>query len=165
MSSSELADRVVAVCLGELPDTLPSAEVLMQKLDLQDPIATLQETDPVDINDLDTESIAWLLRGFANPDRCHEIERGSALTSLEMKEVVKRATRSDFEGGRFSAYEYFRLVDSKGRSVYFVAQANSDCGSDFPHTDHEGPRPALPYVKDTEEQLEDGTIRNFVIYG
>jgi hypothetical protein len=32
--SSELADRVVAVCLGELDDTLPSSKALMHALDL-----------------------------------------------------------------------------------------------------------------------------------
>jgi hypothetical protein len=163
--SSELADRVVAVCLGELNDTLPSSETLMHSLDLGDPVATLQETEPVDINDLDAESIAWYLKDSATAERCHEIEQGAPLTSFEQEEVARRATHSSFEQGIFSSYEYFRLNDSKGRSAYFVAQANSDCGSDFPHSNHEGPLATLPYQRDTEEQLRDGTVRNFVIYG
>ncbi len=165
MNRSELSDRVVAVCLGELNDTLPSAESLMLKLDLGYPVATLQETSAVDIKDLDEESLSWHLRDFASPERCKEVEQGSPLKPYEEREAVKRATRSVFEGGDFSAYEYFRLTDSKGRSVYFVALVNSDCGSYAPHSHHEGPYPSLPYNKDTEEQLDDGTIRNFVIYG
>ena len=53
MNRSELGDQIVAVCLGEANASLPSAEVLMQELDLGYPVATLQETSPIDINDLD----------------------------------------------------------------------------------------------------------------
>ena len=165
MNRSELGDQIVAVCLGEANASLPSAEVLMQELDLGYPVATLQETSPIDINDLDEESLSWHLRDFGSPERCKEIEQGSPLKPDEEREAVKRATRSVFEGGDFSAYEYFRLTDSKERSVYFVALVNSDCGSYAPHSHHDGPYPVLPYNKDSEEQRDDGTIRNFVIYG
>lgn len=52
-----------------------------------------------------------------------------------------------------------------GTTKVVALQADCDCGSDFLHTNPGGHLSALPFIKDAEEQLEDGTIRNFVIYG
>ena len=165
MTTENFADLVVAVCLGEIDADLPLPAECMELLSLNSPIATAQVTNPVEIEDLDMESIVEKLEGFATHSRCEAISGGASLTQEETQHVVCAATKAEFDNGTFSAIEYFRLTDSKGRSVYFSAQSNSDCGSWARSSDHDGPLSNLPYDKDTEMQEADGTLINFCIYG
>ena len=165
MEHEELTDYVVAVCLGETKAELPTAQKLMAMLGVDEPIATAQITDAVEIEHLDVETIAYYLSGHASPKRCKAIEDGAKLTAEEKKHVVNVAMKRAFDSGTFGAVEYFRVTDSKGRSVYFSAQSNSDCGSWAPSSGHEGPRPKMPYDQNTQEQSEDGSFINFCIYG
>jgi hypothetical protein len=165
MRTESFADLVVAVCLGEIDDDLPPPAECMELLELNSPIATAQFTDPVEIEDWDTESIVETLEGFTSDSRCEAIKEGASLTQEEKQHVICAATKNEFDSGSFSAIEYFRLTDSKGRSVYFSARSNSDCGSWARSSDHDGPLLDLPYDKDTEIQEADGTFLNFCIYG
>ncbi len=165
MRTEDLADLVVAVCLGEIDAELPPPAKCMDLLDLNSPIATAQVTNPVEIEDLDTESIVETLEGFTSHSRCQAIKEGASLTQEEKQHVICAATKNEFDSGSFLAIEYFRLTDSKGRSVYFSARSNSDCGSWVRSSDHDGPLLNLPYEKDAEFQELDGTFINFCIYG
>jgi hypothetical protein len=165
MRTENFADLVVAVCLGEINDDLPPPAECMELLELNSPIATAQFTDPVEIEDWDTESIVETLEGFTSHSRCQAIKEGASLTQEEKQHVICAATKNEFDSGSFSAIEYFRLTDSKGRSVYFSARSNSDCGSWARSSDHDGPFLDLPYDKDTQMQQVDGTFINFSIYG
>jgi hypothetical protein len=165
MEHEELTDYVIAVCLGETQAKLPPAEELMDMLGVDDPIATEQITDPVEIEHLDSETIAYYLEGHASPKRCKAIEEGAELTAEEKNHVVSVATKREFEHGAFGSVEYFRVTDSKGRSVYFSAHSNSDCGVWAQSSGREGPMMTMPYDRDTQEQLEDGSFISFSLYG
>jgi hypothetical protein len=165
MEHEELTDYVIAVCLGEIQAQLPPAGELMEMLGVEEPIATEQITNPVDIEHLDLETIADYLEGLASPKRRKAIEEGAELTVEEKKHVIRLATKREFERGGFGSVEYFRVIDSKGRSVYFSAYSNSDCGVWAQSSGYEGPMTAMPYHRNTEEQLEDGSFISFCIYG
>jgi len=143
MEHKELTDYVVAVCLGETKAKLPPAQKLMGLLGVDEPIATAQITNAVEIEHVDAETITYYLAGHSSPKRCKAIADGAKLTAKEKKHVVKVATKREFESGTFGTVEYFRVTDSKGRSVYFSAQSNSDCGSWTPSSGHEGPIPTI----------------------
>jgi hypothetical protein len=162
-SPQELADHVVAVALGEKRDKLPAAEELMTKLDLGYPIATESVTSAVDPEDLDPESCAWHLKKHASPERCAEIAEGAELSPEEHLLVTKAATLDAEEGGTFDFVRYYRITDSKGRSVYFSDVSGDDLGSYGPSSCHRGPLLELPYAADTSTQLEDGTVIKFYI--
>ena len=162
-STQELADHVVAVALGEKSDKLPPAEELMTKLDLGDAVATESVTSPVDPDDLDPESCAGYLEKFASPERCAEIAEGAKLSPEEHLLVTKVATLDAEEGGTFDFVRYYRVTDSKGRSVYFSDVSGDDLGSYGPSSCHRGPILELPYAADTSTQLEDGTVSKFYI--
>ena len=163
LSYEELVDHVVAVALGEKSDKLPPAEELMTKLDLGDAVATESVTSPVDPDDLDPESCAGYLEKFASPERCAEIAEGAKLSPEEHLLVTKVATLDAEEGGTFDFVRYYRVTDSKNRSVYFSEVSGDDLGSCGPSSGHEGPMLSLPYESNTETQLEDGTVVNFCI--
>jgi len=165
MEQEELTNYVIAVCLGEIQAQLPPAGEIMDMLGVEEPIATEQITDPVDIEHLDPETIADYLEGLSSPKRCKAIEEGAQLTAEEKKHVVRLATKSEFEHGGFGSIEYYRVTDSKGRSVYFSAHSNSDCGVWAQSSGHGGPMTTMPYDRDTQEQLEDGSFISFCLYG
>ena len=162
-SPQELADHVVAVALGERKDQLPPAEELMTKLDLGDPVATESVTSPVDPDDLDPESCARHLEKDASAERCAEIANGVTITPEERATVIKAATRRQADTGVFDFVRYYRVTDSKNRSVYFSEVSGDDLGSCGPSSGHESPMLSLPYESNTETQLEDGTVVNFCI--
>lgn len=159
----ELVDHVVAVALGEKKDKLPPAEELMAMLDLGEPIATESVTLPVDPDELDSESCAWHLEKHASAERCAEIANGATITPEERATVIKAATRRQADSGVFDFVRYYRVTDSKNRSVYFSEVSGDDLGSCGPSSGHEGPMLSLPYESNTEKQLEDGTVVNFCI--
>jgi len=163
MNHEELIDHVVAVALGEKKDQLPPAEELMTKLDLGDAVATESVTSPVDPDDLDPESCAGYLEKFASPERCAEIAEGAELSPDEHLLVTKVATLDTEEGGTFDFVRYYRVTDSKGRSVYFSDVSGDDLGSCGPSSCHRGPILELPYAADTSTQLRDGTVSKFYI--
>jgi hypothetical protein len=163
LSGEELADHVVAVALGEKKDQLPPAEELMTKLDLGDAVATESVTSPVEPADLDPESCAGYLEKFASPERCAEIAEGAELSPEEHLAVTKAATLDAEEGGTFDFVRYYRVTDSKGRSVYFSDVSGDDLGSYGPSSCHRGPILELSYAADTSTQLEDGTVSKFYI--
>jgi hypothetical protein len=165
MEHEELTNYVIAVCLGEIQAQLPPAGEIMVMLGVDEPIATEQITDPVDIEHLDPETIADYLEGLTSPKRCRAIEEGTQLTAEEKMHVVRLATKREFEHGGFGSIEYFRVTDSKGRSVYFSAHSNSDCGVWAQSSGREGPMMTMPYDRDTQEQLEDGSFISFSLYG
>jgi len=163
MNQNELADYVVAVALGEKQGELPPAEQLMAKLCHDDPVATASITWAVDPHDLDAESCAQHLEGHSNQKRITEIENGATLTPEEMSFVVKAATLREADSGVFDFYRYYRVTDSKGRSVYFSERSGDDLGSSGPSTEHQGPMLSLPYQENTDKQQEDGTVFRFCI--
>jgi hypothetical protein len=163
MEHDELKDYVVAVALGEKQGALPPAEELMSKLILGEAIATESVTSSVDPDDLDPESCAWHLRKHASPERCAEITNGAELSPEERHLVTKAATIDAEEGGTFDFVRYYRVTDSKGRSVYFSDVSGDDLGSFGPSSCHHGPILELPYATDTSTQLEDGTVVKFYI--
>ena len=163
MTNEQLADYLVGVALGEVKGKLPPAVELMSKLTLGDVIATESVTSPVDPDDLDRESCAWHLRKHASPERCAAITDGSELSQEERDLVTKVATVDAEEGGTFDFVRYYRVTDSKGRSVYFSDVSGDDLGSFGPSSCHQGPVLELPYVADTSTQLEDGTVVKFYI--
>lgn len=162
-SPQELADHVVAVALGERKDQLPPAEELMTKLDLGDPVATATITWAVDPKGLDPESCAQHLDGHADQTRITEIGNGAALAPEELSFVIKAATISEADSGVFDFYRYYRVTDSKGRSVYFSERSGDDLRSSGPSTDHQGPMLSLPYQENTDAQQEDGTVFRFFV--
>ena len=162
-TKEQLTDYVVTVALGEVKGKLPPAEELMSKLTLDDVIATESVTSPVDPDDLDPESCAWHLRKHASAERCAEIANGATITPEERATVIKAATRRQADTGVFDFVRYYRVTDSKNRSVYFSEVSGDDLGSCGPSSGHEGPMLSLPYESNTETQLEDGTVVNFCI--
>ena len=162
-TKEQLTDYVVTVALGEVKGKLPPAEELMSKLTLGDVIATESVTSPVDPDDLDPESCAWHLRTHASPERCAEIANGAKLSLEERRLATKVATLDAEEGGTFDFVRYYRVTDSKGRSVYFSDVSGDDLGSFGPSSCHHGPILKLPYATDTSTQLEDGTVVKFYI--
>ncbi len=163
MAQADLADYVVAIGLGEKKGNLPPPQQLMAKLGLGDPVATESVTSPVDPEHLDPESCAWHLKKHASPERCSEIANGATLSAEEWLLVTKAATIDAEQGGTFDFVRYYRVTDSRGRSVYFSEVSGDDLGSYGPSSYHDGPLLALPYDKDTDRQLEDGTVVKFVI--
>jgi hypothetical protein len=163
LTYQEILDRVVAVALGEKEDQLPPTEELMAKLDLGEPIATESVTWPVDPDHLDPESFVWHLEKHASAERCAEIANGAALTTEERVTVIQAATKQQADSGIFEFVRYYRVTDSKGRSVYFSEVSGDDLGSCGPSSCHHGPMLKLPYAADTHTQLEDGTIVEFYI--
>ncbi len=162
--SKALADHVVAVALGEKKDKLPAAEKLMAELCTDEPIATASFTSPVeDPDDFEPENAVFYLEKSADPSRLAQIEKGAALTPEERATVIKAATKRQADSGVFEFVRYYRVTDSKGRSVYFSEVSGDDLGSYGPSSGHEGPMLSLPYESNTEEQLEDGTVVNFCI--
>ena len=163
MSHDELVDHVVAVALGEKKGKLPPAEQLMAKLCHDEPIATASITWAVDPDDLDPESCAQYLERHSDQKRIAEIENGATLTPEELSFVIKAATMSEADSGVFDFYRYYRVTDSKGRSVYFSERSGDDLGSSGPSSEHEGPILSLPHTTDTDTQQEDGTVFRFCI--
>jgi len=163
MSHQELVDYVVAVALGESNGDLPSAEKLMAELCHDEPIATESVTWPIDPDELDPESCAWHLEKHASAERCAEIANGATITPEERATVIKAATRRQADSGVFDFVRYYRVTDSKNRSVYFSEVSGDDLGSCGPSYGHEGPMLSLPYESNTETQLEDATVVNFYI--
>jgi hypothetical protein len=105
------------------------------------------------------------LAGDASLKMCKAIDNSARRTAQQEKHVGNVATKREFDSGTFGAVEYFRVTDSKGRSIYFSAQSNSDCGSWAPSSGHEEPMPTMPYDQNTHEQLEVGSFINFCIHG
>jgi hypothetical protein len=163
MSHQELVDYVVAVALGEGIGELPSAEKLMADLCHDEPIATETITWAIDPADLDPESYTQYLEGHSDQKRITEIENGAILTPEELSFVIKAATMRDADSGVFDFYRYYRVTDSKDRSVYFSERSGDDLGSSGPSSNHEGPLLSLPYETDTDTQQEDGTVNRFCI--
>jgi hypothetical protein len=164
LSYEELADHVVAVALGEKKDKLPTAEKLMAELCMDEPIATASFTSPVeDPDDFEPENAVFYLEKSVDRSRLAEIERGAALTPEERAAVIKAATKRQADSGIFDFVRYYRVTDSRGRSVYFSEVSGDDLGSYGPSSGHEGPLLHLPYKEDTETQLDDGTVVNFCI--
>lgn len=161
MNTELLADYVAAVALGEKKGKLPPAEKLMAELCHDEPVATASITWPVDPDDLDPESCAQYLEGHSDQKRIAEIENGATLTPEELSFVIKAATMRDADSGVFDFYRYYRVADSKGRSVYFSERSGDDLGSSGPSSDHEGPLLSLPYANDTDTQQDDGTVFRF----
>jgi hypothetical protein len=156
-------DQLVALALGEKDGKLPSAEELMNNLILGSPVATESITSPVDPDDLAPEACAQHLERHASPQRCAEIANGAALSSSERRLVTRAATVAAEEGGTFDFVRYYRVTDSKGRSVYFSNVSGDELGSYGPRWGHRGPMLELPYAVDTSTQLGDGTVVNFCI--
>ena len=163
MNHEELVDSVVAVALGEQKGELPPAEKLMEELCHDEPVATASITWPVDPGNLDPESCAQHLEGHADQTRITEIGNGAALAPEELSFVIKAATISEADSGVFDFYRYYRVTDSKGRSVYFSERSGDDLGSSGPSSEHEGPLLSLPHTTDTDTQQEDGTVFRFCI--
>jgi len=164
LSDQEIVDHVVAVALGEKKDKLPAAEKLMAALGMDEPVATESVTWPVgDPENYEPESAAFYLGKSVNPARLKRIEQGAKLTAKERSLVMKAATLRKAESGVFDLYRYYRVTDSKGRSVYFSERSGDDLGSCGPSSCHDGPLLALPYEIDTETQLEDGAVVKFYI--
>ena len=163
MNHEELVDSVVAVALGEQKGELPPAEKLMQELCHDEPVATASITWPVDPGNLDPESCAQHLEGHADQTRITEIGNGAALAPEELSFVIKAATISEADRGVFDFYRYYRVTDSKGRSVYFSERSGDDLGSSGPSTDHQGLMLNLPYDENTDTQQADGTVFRFCI--
>lgn len=163
MNQKELADYVVAVALGEKQGELPAAKQLMAELCHDEPVATASITWAVDPDGLDPESCAQYLEGHSDERRITEVENGATLTPEELSFVIKAATMSQADSGVFDFYLYYRVADSKSRSVYFSEKSGDDLGSSGPSTDHQGPLLSLPYANDTDTQQDDGTVFRFCI--
>lgn len=163
MNQKELADYVVAVALGEKQGELPPAEKLMTELCHDEPVATASITGAVDPDDLDPESCAQYLEGHSDQKRITVVENGAILTPDELSTVIKAASMRDADSGVFDFYRYYRVTDSKVRSVYFSERSGDDLGSSGPSTDHQGPMLNLPYDENTDTQQDDGTVFRFCI--
>ena len=163
MNTELPADYVVAVALGEKKGKLPPADKLMADLCHDEPVATATITWAVDPKGLDPESCAQHLDGHADQTRITEIGNGAALAPEELSFVIKAATISEADSGVFDFYRYYRVTDSKSRSVYFSERSGDDLGSSGPSSDHEGPLLGLPYAVNTDTQEEDGTVVRFCV--
>lgn len=163
MSNEELIDLIAGVCLDGVKVKLPSSKVIMQKLDVSiTQCAREQIHGTVDIDDYDECTKVEYLTGYISPQRKEEIENGANLTPEEHRHCTHVATRENI-GDFFTAIDYSEVSDSHGRKLHFAAPCNSNCGSYSPNSDHKGPLSRLPYDKDMETQLDDGTIVNFTL--